>query len=183
MMPLLDASTRRSLNRVPHAVQSCSPARSRRASRWAAVWHRLVSMTDASADIMRLMAAFGSNSTCDAPGGLSEAVLNAALCGSVGTAPRGRESVGETATGPRPLTYGSSSWRRRKDRARGGSPRGAPEREVPVAGRQRPRGPGPRGRQVRRYRIRILPGDRVRVEVSPYDLDRGGTLPAPVSSP
>jgi translation initiation factor IF-1 len=27
--------------------------------------------------------------------------------------------------------------------------------------------------KVRRYRIRILPGDRVRVEVSPYDLNRG----------
>jgi translation initiation factor IF-1 len=27
--------------------------------------------------------------------------------------------------------------------------------------------------KLRRYRIRILPGDRVRVEVSPYDLHRG----------
>jgi translation initiation factor IF-1 len=27
--------------------------------------------------------------------------------------------------------------------------------------------------KMRRYRIRILPGDRVRVEVSPYDLQRG----------
>jgi translation initiation factor IF-1 len=27
--------------------------------------------------------------------------------------------------------------------------------------------------KLRRYRIRILPGDRVRVEVSPYDLNRG----------
>jgi translation initiation factor IF-1 len=27
--------------------------------------------------------------------------------------------------------------------------------------------------KMRRFRIRILPGDRVRVEVSPYDLDRG----------
>jgi translation initiation factor IF-1 len=26
--------------------------------------------------------------------------------------------------------------------------------------------------KMRRYRIRILPGDRVRVEVSPYDLSR-----------
>jgi translation initiation factor IF-1 len=26
---------------------------------------------------------------------------------------------------------------------------------------------------MRRYRIRVLPGDRVRVELSPYDLDRG----------
>ena len=25
--------------------------------------------------------------------------------------------------------------------------------------------------KMRRYRIRILPGDRVRVEVSPYDID------------
>ena len=27
--------------------------------------------------------------------------------------------------------------------------------------------------KMRRYRIRILPGDQVRVEVSPYDLSRG----------
>ena len=27
--------------------------------------------------------------------------------------------------------------------------------------------------KMRRYRIRILPGHRVRVEVSPYDLNRG----------
>ena len=27
--------------------------------------------------------------------------------------------------------------------------------------------------QMRRYRIRILPGDRVKIELSPYDLDRG----------
>ena len=27
--------------------------------------------------------------------------------------------------------------------------------------------------KMRRYRIRMGPGDRVRVEVSPYDLDRG----------
>ena len=28
------------------------------------------------------------------------------------------------------------------------------------------------GGRMRRFRIRILPGDRVRVELSPYDLDR-----------
>jgi len=27
--------------------------------------------------------------------------------------------------------------------------------------------------RMKRYRIRMLPGDRVRVELSPYDLDRG----------
>lgn len=27
--------------------------------------------------------------------------------------------------------------------------------------------------RMRRYRIRILPGDRVRIELSPYDLTRG----------
>ena len=27
--------------------------------------------------------------------------------------------------------------------------------------------------KMRRFRIRVLPGDKVRVEVSPYDLDRG----------
>lgn len=27
--------------------------------------------------------------------------------------------------------------------------------------------------KMRRYRIRVLPGDRVKVEVSPYDLNRG----------
>jgi translation initiation factor IF-1 len=27
--------------------------------------------------------------------------------------------------------------------------------------------------KMRRFRIRVLPGDRVRVELSPYDLERG----------
>jgi translation initiation factor IF-1 len=27
--------------------------------------------------------------------------------------------------------------------------------------------------RLKRYRIRVFPGDRVRVELSPYDLDRG----------
>ena len=27
--------------------------------------------------------------------------------------------------------------------------------------------------KMRRYRIRILPGDRIKVELSPYDLQRG----------
>ena len=27
--------------------------------------------------------------------------------------------------------------------------------------------------RMRRYRIRIFPGDRVKIEVSPYDRDRG----------
>ena len=27
--------------------------------------------------------------------------------------------------------------------------------------------------RMRRYRIRITPGDRVRIELSPYDLNRG----------
>jgi translation initiation factor IF-1 len=27
--------------------------------------------------------------------------------------------------------------------------------------------------RMRRYRIKIFPGDRVKVEISPYDLDRG----------
>jgi translation initiation factor IF-1 len=27
--------------------------------------------------------------------------------------------------------------------------------------------------RMRRYRIRITPGDRIRVEMSPYDLNRG----------
>jgi translation initiation factor IF-1 len=27
--------------------------------------------------------------------------------------------------------------------------------------------------KMRRYRIRILPGDRIRIELSPYDLQRG----------
>jgi translation initiation factor IF-1 len=29
------------------------------------------------------------------------------------------------------------------------------------------------GGRLKRYRIRILPGDRVRIELSPYDLARG----------
>ena len=27
--------------------------------------------------------------------------------------------------------------------------------------------------RMRRYRVRILPGDRIRLELSPYDLNRG----------
>ena len=27
--------------------------------------------------------------------------------------------------------------------------------------------------KMRRYRIKMFPGDRVRIEISPYDLDRG----------
>ncbi len=27
--------------------------------------------------------------------------------------------------------------------------------------------------KMRRYRIRVLPGDRIRIELSPYDLTRG----------
>ena len=27
--------------------------------------------------------------------------------------------------------------------------------------------------RLRRFRIRIYPGDRIKVEISPYDLDRG----------
>ena len=27
--------------------------------------------------------------------------------------------------------------------------------------------------RMRRYRIRIIPGDRIRIELSPYDLNRG----------
>ncbi|MDQ4019589.1 MAG: translation initiation factor IF-1 [Actinomycetota bacterium] len=27
--------------------------------------------------------------------------------------------------------------------------------------------------KMRRHRIRVLPGDRVKIELSPYDLDRG----------
>ena len=30
--------------------------------------------------------------------------------------------------------------------------------------------------KMRRHRIRILPGDRVRVELSPYDLDRARVI-------
>ena len=43
-----------------------------------------------------------------------------------------------------------------------------------VQARQRARGAGPhlRARCGRHY-IRILPGDRVKIELSPYDLDRG----------
>jgi translation initiation factor IF-1 len=26
---------------------------------------------------------------------------------------------------------------------------------------------------MRRYRIRIIPGDRIKIELSPYDLNRG----------
>jgi len=29
------------------------------------------------------------------------------------------------------------------------------------------------GGRLKRFRIRVLPGDRVRIALSPYDLDRG----------
>ena len=32
------------------------------------------------------------------------------------------------------------------------------------------------GGKMRRFRIRVLPGDKVRVEVSPYDLNRGRSV-------
>jgi translation initiation factor IF-1 len=37
--------------------------------------------------------------------------------------------------------------------------------------------------KMRRYRIRILPGDRVRVEVSPRPQPRPNRLPGSVNSP
>ena len=30
--------------------------------------------------------------------------------------------------------------------------------------------------KMRRYRIRVLPGDRIKIELSPYDLTRGRTV-------
>lgn len=35
--------------------------------------------------------------------------------------------------------------------------------------------------KMRRYRIRINPGDRVKVEVSPYDRSPGDRLPLPLA--
>src|SRR4030042_469120 len=46
---------------------------------------------------------------------------------------------------------------------------GYPAAKAPAAQDRRPRGGGRRGRHY----IRILRGDRVRVELSPYDLTRG----------
>jgi translation initiation factor IF-1 len=36
--------------------------------------------------------------------------------------------------------------------------------------------------KMRRYRIKIFPGDRVKVEVSPYDLSRGRIVYAPLEA-
>jgi len=84
------------------------------------------------------------------------------------------QELGETAAGPRPLAYGSSSLaKEEKIECEGEVVEALPnamfrvqldnghEVLAHVAGK------------MRRYRIRILPGDRVRVEVSPYDLNRG----------
>ena len=84
------------------------------------------------------------------------------------------QELGETAAGPRPLAYGSSSLaKEEKIEFEGEVVEALPnamfrvqldnghEVLAHVAGK------------MRRYRIRILPGDRVRVEVSPYDLNRG----------
>ena len=80
----------------------------------------------------------------------------------------------ETATGPRPPTYGSSSLAKEEKVEFEGEVIEALQNAMfrvrldnghevlgHVAGK------------MRRYRIRILPGDRVRVEGSPYDLNRG----------
>jgi translation initiation factor IF-1 len=82
--------------------------------------------------------------------------------------------LGETAAAPKPLAYGSSSLaKEEKIEFEGEVVEALPnamfrvqldnghEVLAHVAGK------------MRRYRIRILPGDRVRVEVSPYDLNRG----------
>ena len=52
--------------------------------------------------------------------------------------------------------------------------RGAPEHDVPGAARQTGTAFSPKiSGKMRKHYIRILPGDRVKVELSPYDLTRG----------
>jgi translation initiation factor IF-1 len=147
-----------------------------------------------------------------APGGLSEPVLGAALCGSIErhlVAP-GQRVSGDT-NAPMPLRPRDSDALVARDGLRtlaeapsssgGGSrPRRAPrpptygssglgkEEKVEFEGEVVEALPNAMFRvqldnghevlghvagKMRRYRIRILPGDRVRVEVSPYDLNRG----------
>ena len=83
--------------------------------------------------------------------------------------------LGEAGKGPQAtnvtghLTLGQG----REGRVRRRGRRGAPERHVPGASSTTATTVlGHVAGKMRRFRIRILPGDRVRVEVSPYDLDR-----------
>ena len=62
---------------------------------------------------------------------------------------------------------------RREDRDGGRGHRGPAQHDVQGQARQRPRGPRAHRGKMRRHYIRILPGDRVKIELSPYDLDRG----------
>ena len=148
----------------------------------------------------------------DAPGGLSEPVLSAALCGSMEahlaapghrvsgdtnapmpSRPRDSDALGARATAPharrgrhgrveagrdrdasRPPTYGSSSLaKEEKVEFEGEVIEALPNAMFRVQLDNGHEVLGHVAGKLRRYRIRILPGDRVRVEVSPYDLNRG----------
>jgi translation initiation factor IF-1 len=81
---------------------------------------------------------------------------------------------GETATHPRPPTDGSSSLaKEEKVEFEGEVIEALPNAMFRVQLDNGHEVLGHVAGKMRRYRIRILPGDRVRVEVSPYDLNRG----------
>src|SRR5712691_7836473 len=62
---------------------------------------------------------------------------------------------------------------RREDRDGRRDHRGAPEHDVPGAARRRASVLATISGKMRKHYIRILPGDKVKVELSPYDLTRG----------
>ena len=81
---------------------------------------------------------------------------------------------GNTATRPRPPTYGSASLaKEEKVEFEGEVVEALPNAMFRVQLDNGHEVLGHVAGKMRRFRIRILPGDRVRVEVSPYDLNRG----------
>jgi translation initiation factor IF-1 len=173
-------------------------------------------MTDVSANSMPLVTVLAEPfNPRDAPGGLAEPVLRAAVRGSMEghlaapghrvsgytngpmlslpfpprdsdalvardglrTLARARRSSRGWARprrAPRPPTYGSSSLaKEEKVEFEGEVVEALPNAMFRVRLDNGHEVLGHVAGKVRRYRIRILPGDRVRVEVSPYDLNRG----------
>jgi hypothetical protein len=77
------------------------------------------------------------------------------------------------ASEPRRLVRSSPHGQRGEDRDGGRDHRGPPQHDVPGQTRQRPRGARPHLGQDAPPLHPHPPGDRVKIELSPYDLDRG----------
>ena len=79
---------------------------------------------------------------------------------------------------------GDGHRRGREDRDGGRGVGSLSERHVRRRARQRPRADRLHGGKMRRYRIRVNPGDRIKVELSPYDSTAASYLPTaePLSS-